>query len=170
MTSKRISGSEILAAGPNGASDSGIFSSESGQSILELALLTPLMVLLLLGVIELGRYAYFAISVGNAARAGVAYGAQSPFTASDATGISNAACQDFSGNSTCSLNVNKTYVCTCDNAGTISAGSCTSACATGVLISSLQVTCSGSFTPLFPNIVTSSSPTVTSTATMRIGP
>ena len=54
--------------------DPGILLSPSGQSLLEVALLTPMLLALLLGAIELGRYAYISILVGNAARAGAAYG------------------------------------------------------------------------------------------------
>jgi len=37
----------------------------SGQTVLEMALLLPLMLLLLVGVIEIGRFAYFDILVSN---------------------------------------------------------------------------------------------------------
>jgi Flp pilus assembly protein TadG len=56
---------------------------EIGQAFVELALVLPLFVALLLGAAEVGRLAYAAIEVNNAARAGVAYAAQSHTTASD---------------------------------------------------------------------------------------
>ena len=43
----------------------------------------PIFILLLVGAAEFGRLAYAAIEVSNAARAGVAYGAQTHITASD---------------------------------------------------------------------------------------
>jgi Flp pilus assembly protein TadG len=43
----------------------------SGQSVAEMALLTPLLLLMLVGTIEIGRFAYYGIEVSNAARAGV---------------------------------------------------------------------------------------------------
>src|SRR4051812_20722057 len=49
----------------------------NGQTIVELALVLPLLLLVLVGVTEIGRYAYFDILVSNAARAGAQYGAQS---------------------------------------------------------------------------------------------
>lgn len=67
---------------------------ERGTSLLELALITPLLLLLLLGIIEIGRYAELSILVANAARAGVQYGAQNLATAADNTGIHNAALND----------------------------------------------------------------------------
>ena len=148
------------------------FRSDSGQSIVEVALLTPLLLLLLVGVIEIGRYASQAIAVGNAARAGVAYGAQDHFAADDPAGITDAACQDFQGANTCGLTVSKAYVCQCDDAGTVDAtpidcstGSCP---APSLEVVSLQVTASGSFSSLFSYPGIPSSLAVTRTATMRI--
>ena len=64
--------------------------SERGQSLLEVALALPILLLLLLGIIEVGRYAQLAILVSDAARAGAIYGAQSVATAGQ---IGNAADQ-----------------------------------------------------------------------------
>ncbi|GAC1303880.1 MAG: hypothetical protein NVS2B3_14100 [Vulcanimicrobiaceae bacterium] len=49
---------------------------ESGAAIIELVVMSPLLLLLLLGTIEVGGYMYNSIALGNAARAGVQYGAQ----------------------------------------------------------------------------------------------
>ena len=48
-----------------------------GQASVELALSLPLLLMMFLVVVETGRAFYIAISVGNAARAGVQYGSQS---------------------------------------------------------------------------------------------
>jgi TadE-like protein len=114
-------------------------SSERGQSLVEVALLTPLLLALLIGGIELGRYAYIAILVGNAARAGAAYGAQGLIPSSDPAGILAAACNDFQNNgqnagcqgqqtATCQITgqsagflyVCSQDVCGCDNGGSLS--------------------------------------------------
>lgn len=50
------------------------FRDNRGSAIIELALTTPLFVLLIMGAAEIGRIAYFAIEVENAARAGASYG------------------------------------------------------------------------------------------------
>lgn len=71
---------------------------ESGQSLVELAFVTPLLLLLAVGVIEMGRYMYIGILVGNAARAGAAYGAAEPGGGPSGTGIQDAACADFNSN------------------------------------------------------------------------
>jgi Flp pilus assembly protein TadG len=146
---------------------------ESGQSLVEFALMLPLLLLLLIGVIEIGRYAYIAILVGNAARAGAAYGSQTHITAADQTGIIAAADNDFqnNGQNVSTLNVTKTYACGCDNAGTISVTDCTSGiCPTGQnKVVSLQVTASFMFSSLFNYPGIPSPITVARTATMRIG-
>src|ERR1035441_2237977 len=55
---------------------------ESGQTLMEFALMLPFMMLLLLGIAELGRAAFISITVSRAATAGAAYGAQNAATAS----------------------------------------------------------------------------------------
>ena len=67
---------------------------EAGQSLVELALVLPVLLLILVGAIEVGRMGYAAIEVSNAARAGVAYGAQNVFTAVDLKGMQAAALND----------------------------------------------------------------------------
>jgi Flp pilus assembly protein TadG len=67
---------------------------EAGSAIVELAVMAPLLLLLLLGVVDLGRFADAAIKVGNAARAGVQFGAQNEATAGDTQGMQNAANAD----------------------------------------------------------------------------
>src|ERR1700680_4751475 len=111
--------------------DPGILLSPSGQSLLEVALLTPMLLALLLGAIELGRYAYFSILVGNAARAGAAYGAQNLVLSVDLTGIQTAANNDFQNNG---QNISKLSVklpptsCGCDSNGSVTpASSCSTA-------------------------------------------
>lgn len=56
--------------------------------------MTPLLMLILIGIIEIGRFTYFAILVGNAAHAGAEYGAQDLKTAGDTSGIKNAVLND----------------------------------------------------------------------------
>ena len=104
----------------------GILRSESGQSLAEMALMTPLLALLLIGVIELGRYAQTAILVGNAARTGAAYGAQSLGQAADTTGIKTAADNDFqnNGQNVSLLTVNSSFSCGCDNGGAVTPEVC----------------------------------------------
>lgn len=90
--------------------------STSGQALLEAALTLSVLCILLLGAAEFGRVAYAAIEVTRAAKAGVQYGDASTTTATDATGIANAAAneaQDISG-----LTTTSAVSCSCANGGT----------------------------------------------------
>src|ERR1019366_10628425 len=64
--------------------------SERAQSLVELSLLAPILLILVIGVVEMGRYASLSIQVGNAARPGAQFGAESLANAADATGIQGA--------------------------------------------------------------------------------
>ncbi len=97
---------------------------ETGQALVELALVVPVFTILLIGAAEFGRLAYADIEVCNAARAGVAYGAQSHVTAADTTGIQTAATQDAPNVESITATVTDTCSCsdgtsgvTCANAG-----------------------------------------------------
>jgi hypothetical protein len=68
--------------------------SQRGQSLVEVAFAVPILLLLMVGLIEVGRFAYFAVLVSNAAHAGAQYGAQSLITANDKAGITSAAQND----------------------------------------------------------------------------
>jgi len=67
---------------------------ESGAALVECAVAAPVILFLLIGLIEIGRFAFFSILAANAARAGAQYGAQDLTTAFDSVGIQNAAVQD----------------------------------------------------------------------------
>ena len=71
------------------------FRDDRGQALVELALVTPILTLLMLGAVELGRIAYFAIEVESAARAGASYGSVNVANAfGDPTTIQQAAMND----------------------------------------------------------------------------
>jgi Flp pilus assembly protein TadG len=131
--------------------------SERGSSLVELALLLPLLLLMFLGVVEIGRIFYVSIEVNNAARAGAAYGAQSNVTAGDTAGMERVAQQDAPN--VPGLQATASYYCACSNdAGTVTgAGPCTDTCGAGnheVIF--VKVNTSASFTTLshFPGLPT----------------
>jgi Flp pilus assembly protein TadG len=156
----------------------GVSRSQSGQALLEAALVTPLLLLMLVGTVELGRYAYLGILVGNAARAGAAYGAQGLAQSGDLIGIQLAADNDFKSNGqpASALTVSSSNSCGCDNGGTIttagcnpatnpSAGTCSGG---GHWVVMVSVTASGMFTPLFNYPGVSNSITISRTSTIRV--
>lgn len=127
---------------------------QSGQSLLELSLLLPFLLLLTIGVIEIGRYAYISVLVGNAARAGAAYGSQGLAQSIDTAGISAAATNDFQSNGVSGLHVTSSDTCQCDSLGTLGSpvsctGSSAGTCASGHWIVTLNVTASGAFNSMF---------------------
>jgi len=81
-----------------------------GQSLVETALVIPMLVIVLVGVTELAFVMHAAITVSNAAKAGAQYGAQNGFTAQDQTGIINAANAE-AGNLTVTTTSSQSCVC-----------------------------------------------------------
>jgi Flp pilus assembly protein TadG len=69
----------------------GWFRDARASAIVELALLVPIFGALLVGAAQFGLLCYTAIELSEAARAGVAYGSQSPGKASDLSGMRTAA-------------------------------------------------------------------------------
>jgi len=68
--------------------------SSRGQSMVELAIVVPVLALLLVASADFARVFYFSIAVNNAARAGAQYGSQTLATAADINGMKSAATQD----------------------------------------------------------------------------
>jgi Flp pilus assembly protein TadG len=154
---------------------------QSGQALVELALMLPALLLFLLGVIEIGRYAYISILIANAAQAGAFYGAQGNGSLStDTAGIRHAAQYDFAGATSGSsstngqavsqLNVTSSVSCGCDSAGTTTTFSCGNSptCAAGNWVKVVSVTCQGTFNALFSYPGIPSSLVITRTAYMRV--
>lgn len=147
---------------------------ERGLALVEFALVVPVLMLLLIGLIEIGRFAYLGILVGNAARAGVQYGAQSLTTALDAAGMRNAALND--GQNVPGLTAASpppSSFCQCYNGTTTTAIPCSqTTCPLAGYHRNVyvQVTTHGAFTPLFhyPGLPTSFN--LGRTATMRVTP
>ena len=72
-------------------------------------LIVSLLVILLVGAIEIGRAAYYAIAATNASRAAVQYGAQNNYTASQYNLIKQAAVDDFGSSMLSPDNVTKSF-------------------------------------------------------------
>lgn len=89
-----------------------------GQSVAELAVLTPVLIVLLLVAADVGRVFYYGIAVYNAARAGAQYGSQSVITAADSAGMQAAAKTDASNVSGLSVTASQ---CTCESSTTVTA-------------------------------------------------
>ena len=122
--------------------------SDTGQSMVELALMFPIFILLLVGAAEFGRLAYAAIEVSNAARAGASYGSLSHTRASDFTNIELVATTD-AANLT-GVTALATDFCACSTGGTITCSTALTSCPSPArIIEYVQVNTSASFDPLF---------------------
>ena len=137
--------------------------SQRGTAMVEFALVLPVFLFLLIGMIETGRYMYFAILASHAARAGVQYGAQSNVTASDTAGMINAATQD--GQSLANWTVTVNHFCLNNGA----AATCPVGQPGSTIAYYVQVKVTGTFTSLlnYPGI--RNTLPITSTAVMRLG-
>jgi len=137
---------------------------ERGQNLLEFALVVPIILLLLVGAIEIGRLAYLSILVNNAAHAGVQYGAQNLATASDNTGMQIAALDD--GQNISGLTAAASHYCTCADG---SSSSCQPTdCAGSHRLVYVQVNTTGQFHSLVAYPGLPSSYTVSGEAVMRV--
>lgn len=105
---------------------------ERGASLVEMAVVLPVLALLLVGAIDFGRVFYVSMALTNAARVGVQYGAQNPGTAVDTAGMraaAIAAARPDIGTITAAA----TRTCSC-NGGARSSAACTAACASPSII------------------------------------
>jgi Flp pilus assembly protein TadG len=130
----------------------------SGSALVETALTLPMLLGILLGGAELGRVAYVAIEVQNAARAAAQYAAMNggAFNSNDSsgldtTGMLNAAKADsgnLGGLSTVAFASTPTFSCSCTGTGTASCipPSSPSGCTTSHLLVTVTVKMKASYT------------------------
>lgn len=127
---------------------------DGGQSLLEFALMLPLMLLLFTGILEIGRVIYYTIAVNHGATAGAQYGAQSELTAQNAAAMQTQATSDAHVGG---MMVSASSGCTCDYGNGTSctypipgAGTCAQiSCPSGQVVECVQVTTQATIDPLF---------------------
>jgi Flp pilus assembly protein TadG len=144
--------------------------SQSGSSLIEAAVLAPVLLFLLLGAADFGRGYYLAEEVASAAHSGAAYAIQNPgHISADSTGIETAAKDDAPN--VPNLTVDKpSWGCECSD-GTSYSAKCAavpSGCTTN-WVYKVTVTASTSYAPLFPWPGIPSTFALSSSATMRSG-
>jgi Flp pilus assembly protein TadG len=127
---------------------------ETGQAMIETAISSLFLMLLLLGAMELGMVAYAAIEVANSAKAAAQYAAMNggawTKTGLDTVGMLTAAQAD-AGNlvSHISFTTPPTYVCSCSGAGVANCGSAPPTGCTGShLLVTITVRTQAMYTPL----------------------
>lgn len=103
-----------------------------GQSAVEFAIAAPALVLLLVVLLDFGRFFAIGVAVESAAHAGAQYGSQNTATAADSTGMTAAATTQWN-NSGLTLTVTPAQ-CTCVS------GSSVTACASSYCTDDAQAT------------------------------
>lgn len=126
--------------------------------MVELALVLPVLTFLLLGIVDVSRYAYYGLLAANAARAAVQYGAQSLVTAADTNGMKTAALQD--AQNLPGLTVTPSPVCEVNGV--------VASCSTTNAVYYVQVVATGQFQPLVKYVGIPANVTVTGNAMMRV--
>ena len=135
---------------------------ERGSSLVELALVLPLLLLILVVLVDLGRAYYYAISISSAAHAGAVYGIQNP---TDVSGMEVAASSNASDIS--SLTTSASYGCEChDGSSVVASCSAPPSCAQNY-VNYVTVTTKATFTPILPYPGMPSSFTLQQSARLR---
>jgi Flp pilus assembly protein TadG len=71
-----------------------LMAEDAGQSLVELALALPVLLLILLGVADFGRAFYYTTAIANAVRAGAEYAAKNAGNGANATTIGYKVCNE----------------------------------------------------------------------------
>src|SRR5688572_6725555 len=116
--------------------------SQRGEVILEMAVITPALLLLVVGAMDVSRAFRTAMVTASASREGIHYASRNTTTSDDIAGIQNAAKADASNMQ--GLNVVASHYCTCSLGGT--EAPCNSTC-TG-LMRYVKVRSTYAFTPM----------------------
>src|SRR5581483_10847178 len=136
--------------------DSGLWArlkSENGQALIETYFSGAFLILLLLGGVELGRTAYAATELSNAARAAAQYAAMNGGAFNgvglDTAGMLLAAQSDAADlGSSVQFTTTPSYTCSCTGAGTATCGPPPSGCSGSHLLVTVNVQVQASFNPL----------------------
>jgi Flp pilus assembly protein TadG len=134
-----------------------------GIAIVEFAIITPLMLLLVAAVVDYTLLMRAAIAVGDAARAGAEYGSISTTNASNISGIQTAALN--AAPDIPNLTASAAQVCSCSNGSTVNCSGGT--CPSGPVRTYVQVTVRTTVNPIFSYPQLGDSGAVIATATMR---
>ncbi|HTV72801.1 MAG TPA: TadE/TadG family type IV pilus assembly protein [Candidatus Acidoferrales bacterium] len=139
---------------------------QRGQALVELAVFVPFLMLVVVGLIDVGRYTYYSIQVNNAARAGAQYGAQNTTSANSSTGITSAAVADVS--TTPTPTVSASLFCVCANGTTHQSCSPTPTCTGSHSNTYIEVTTSETIPVLFKFPGIPNSLTIGGASVMRV--
>ncbi len=127
--------------------------SERGSALIEMALVSPLLLLLVFGAGDFGRIMYHAMTLTNAARAGAAFAVQTTGYLTNTADIQLAAEQEAQNIGP--ITVTSQRVCECPGGTVVSCTGGSSCAGYGAVQGFVEVTATTTFTPLtaaFPGI------------------
>jgi Flp pilus assembly protein TadG len=133
--------------------------------VVEFAIAVPMLLILVMGLIDVGRYMYYSIVATHAARAAVQYGAQNVVTAANTTAMTTAANNDASGLS--NLLVTPGYACMKSLEPVQCAAMDSQAIPAGTVYY-VTATVTGTFSPMLPYPGIPQNVPVTGSAQMRV--
>jgi Flp pilus assembly protein TadG len=141
-----------------------LIQSEYGSSLVEMAVIMPVLLLILFGAVDFGRAYYLSIELGGASRAGAIYGSQYP---TDSGGITNAT--KLNAPEVPGIGSSTSWGCECsDGSGQVASCSSTPSCSSNIVYY-VTVTATASYSPLFPWPGVPSSISLSDSSTMRSG-
>jgi Flp pilus assembly protein TadG len=143
--------------------------STAGAATVELALIIPVLVLIMLGLLDMGRVFYGAITVVSAARAGVAYGSMSPVHADNIPAMVAAAQADAVDVNGLTFAAAKTCECPSESPPTVSCTLtvCPNAAVDGNVRIYVETTVTGTFSTTLPYPGIPNTISISRTAKMR---
>lgn len=147
--------------GPGNGVAARFFRDRRANTAIEFALVTPVLLYALLAATDFGLASWQKLQVGNAARAGAQYAAE--------TGWSNTAVKTAAQSATSlSVSVSASSACGCAGASGIAAQTCGTNCtAGGTAPTYVTVTTSATYTPISPIVWGGNATTLTATAFAR---
>ena len=126
----------------------GFRSNRSGTSLIETAILIPVMLLMCCGTMDFARIVYAGITIANSARAGVQFGALKPGNSGNTAGMVQATLNDAADLGISNVTASARNFCGCTS-GTGEVP-CSSTCGGVTPSGYVSVTANYTFNPLVP--------------------
>ena len=136
--------------------------------MLEFAIIGPVLITVLFGVMDFSRIFYYGQIVAGAARSGTQYALLSTANAGNTSGMQTAATADASTNTTSAQLFTATATTFCQCSGTTTNVSCASTCGSGSLWTYAQVNTSLQFTTVFNYYLLPQTVTINGSSTVRV--
>lgn len=122
-------------------------SDERGASLVEMALIMPILLLIMVGSLDLGSAFVRKMELSNAAKAGIQYAMVRKPVEGDVTAISNAVTESIGDSGNASTDIDVELYCMCDGAKQV----CTNVCADENVSAFVNVTVTENYTTPYFN-------------------